>query len=108
MKTPTLLGKTLILCLQEENTKFTRENTNYDAETLEISRRMEEGKAEKKKRMKEKRKFYCPYTCTFTGKKCGVHFHAFKYAGALEHLKTCEHKDVAVMKVYMLEKGLLN
>ena len=84
------------------------EEKKHDAETLEISRRMEEGKAEKKKRMKEKIKFYCPYTCSFTGKKCGVHFHAFKYAGALVHLKTCEHKDVAVMKVYMLEKGLLN
>ena len=68
---------------------------------------MKEGKAEKKKLMKEKRKCYCPYTYNFTGRKC-VHFHAFKHAGALEHLKTCEHKDVAAMKAYMLEKGLLN
>ena len=62
-----------------------------------------QGKALEKKR----RKFYCPYSCIFSGAKCTVSYSTYTYAGALEHLRVCPHKDFTVMRAYMLEKGLI-
>ena len=79
----------------------------HDEETEEINERIKLGKSEKKKRAKKRRKFYCPYSCIFTQAKCTVTYATYTYAGALEHLRVCPHKDLTVMRTYMLEKGLI-
>ena len=79
----------------------------HDEETEEIKERIQVGKNEKKKLAKKRRRFNCPYSCIFTGAKCTVTYSTYKYAGALEHLRVCPHKDLRVMRAYMLEKGLI-
>ena len=79
----------------------------HDEETEEIQERIKVGRNEKKERAKKRRRFHCPYSCIVTGANCTVKYSTYKYAGALEHLRICPHKDLTVMRTYILEKGLI-